>query len=185
MDRVSTLKLDVLKKYMGNVFIETGTYDASGTLVAVEAGFPFIITIEISPRLFWFSHNRLRGTNNVLMLMGDSAILLPKVLEGIVERSTFWLDAHQPQDNLGGYGYTAQGYSWSNSPLRIELIALKNHAIKNHYILIDDVDLFGTGHIDHATLDEIKKMILDINPAYQFNLEDGNGPGTVLAAYIP
>jgi hypothetical protein len=185
MERVSTLKLEVLKKYMGSVFIETGTYDASGTLVAVEAGFPFIITMEISPRLFWFSYARLRTTKNVMALMGDSAILLPKVLEGVNVQATFWLDAHQPQDNTRGFGYSAQGYSWSNCPLRIELLALKEHEIKNHFILIDDVDHFGTGHMDGVTLDEVKKMILDINPAYQFTLEDGNTTGSILAAYVP
>ena len=186
MERVSTLKLEVLKKYMGQVFIETGTYDASGTLVAVEAGFPTIITMEICPRLFWFSRKRLYGIDSVTALIGDSAVLLPGVLEDVQVQITFWLDAHQPQDNTQGPPRGSQrGYTWSNSPLRIELLAIAKHPIKNHFILVDDVDLMGTGHLDGATLDEVKNMILAINPGYQFALENGNGPGTVLAAFVP
>ena len=179
MERKSTLKLEVLKKYLNKVFIETGTYDASGTLVAVEAGFPFIITMEICPRLFQFSCERLKPTKNVMMLLGDSAVLLPPVLQGVEHRCTFWLDAHQPQD-----GTPHQG-DWENCPLRQELDTIASHPIKNHTILIDDVDYMGTGHLDNLTLDMVKERILAINPGYQFKLEDGNGPGTVLAAFVP
>jgi len=180
-ERRSTIREEVLKKYPNLLFVETGTYDGSGVIEALRSGFRFALTVEISPRLFWFTFHRLRAEGyytHVQQFLGDSAELMPKILEGINEQTTFWLDAHQPQDNV------PHTPAWMNCPLSCELTAIAFHPIKTHTILIDDRDHFGTGHVDFNTEDMIKMQLLAVNPNYKFRYEDGNAKDSILAAYV-
>jgi hypothetical protein len=56
-----------------------------------------------------------------------------------------------------------------------ELTAIKNHHIKNHTIMIDDVRLFADG-VDKQIpykIEDIKNFIVSINPEYKFTYEEG------------
>jgi len=175
IERKSTLRQEVLAKYPNSIFVETGTYDGSGCLVAVAAGFKRIISIEIAPRLYEFSRDRLKDYPQIELHLGDSVDILPGILATIHEPATFWIDAHNPQDGTPHVG-------WDASPLMRELNVIGAHHIINHTILIDDCDLMGTEHLDYATEHFVEARLHQINPFYRFGREDGNKPGSIFTA---
>lgn len=71
------------------------------------------------------------------------------------------------------------------SPILQELEAIKNHPIKNHTILIDDVRMFGTRDFDGVTLDQITDKLREINPNYSIFFEKGYQANDILVACIP
>mgnify|MGYP003382659943 CR=1 FL=1 len=115
------------------VFVETGTY--RGDLVLdIRDYFAAIHTIELSPKWFAYSAERLRGVPHVTCHLGDSASLLEELAEVVAEPAVFYLDAH-----FAG-GDTAYGVD--EVPLLRELTAL-NGRIWKDIIVIDDVGLIG------------------------------------------
>jgi hypothetical protein len=158
-------KVETFKKYKkpSEIFIETGSYLGDGIQRALDARYRQIHSIELSPELFLQCVNRFNDPN-VHLYQGNSISVLPMILDGLQTYATFWLDAHYSG------GITAQGNE--NSPILSELEIIKNHRIKEHTILIDD--LRGWYHSTHGfdTLDLMRK-ILEINPMYEFTLEDG------------
>jgi hypothetical protein len=129
--------LALLQRHKLSVFIETGTY------LGHTAGFmaPHVnrcVTMELDSILHDQAISRLADFDNIEVLHGDSAEILPALLETVSEPALFWLDAHYSG------GRTAKGTL--NSPIESELDAIFNHPIKNHVIAIDDARAFlGVG----------------------------------------
>jgi hypothetical protein len=149
-----TASASIFREYPNRVFIETGSYHGDGIQHALDAGFNYVLSIECDRDLFEITNERFWDNDNVVVFYGDSREVLQEVLEDIEEPCTFWLDSHSPK----------------NLPLLKELEIIKNHPIKTHTILIDDLRLWSvkeTG-FDTATL---KEILLSINPSYQFELE--------------
>jgi hypothetical protein len=72
----------------------------------------------------------------------------------IDEPVTFWLDAHE---------------SSATSTLLQELEVLKNHPIKTHSILIDDLRMWKRHKIGFDT-EILKEKLLEINPNYKIKI---------------
>ncbi len=163
----------IFAKYPNIYFIETGSYHGDGIQKALDAGFPQIFSIEVAPRYVEHCHKRFANNNRVTLLLGDSTNVLPQLLTQISSPATFWLDGH---------------YSWGtargdlNSPILEELEAIRQHPIKTHTILIDDIRLLGTIDFDFLELDDIIKKLLEINPHYKIHFENGFIPNDVLVA---
>jgi len=68
---------------------------------------------------------------------------------------------------------------WTEQELKI----IKNHPIKTHTILIDDLRCWNVKKIGFNT-ETLKQAILEINPKYKFELEEGHVEKDILAAYI-
>jgi hypothetical protein len=169
-----------LKKYIGDgIFIETGTGRAgNGITAAIEAGFTKIISIEITPEF----HERAKvkfsdyiESGKVILLLGDSSKMLPKVLEEFKnERFTFWLDAHIDGPYL-------PEYKGQKCPLYDELNIIKNLDRNDHIIMIDDRRIFHdnekrkgvNGWGNEVTETEIRMRLTDINPNYKIVYENG------------
>lgn len=163
------------------MFVETGTYKGEGIMRAIEAGFSEIISIENYFPFFDLSKRKFSKLKSVKIYHGDSAYVLRGLIEKYNEPITFWLDAHNVYDN--------REMPWiKNSPLMAELEQIKLHPIKNHTILIDDLDLCGGYLFDYVTLDQIKQKILEINPKYSITFTDGGLDGryreTILVARV-
>lgn len=172
-----TGSVDVFKKYNKNkCFIETGSLYGQGIEDALKAGFQHVISIEISEKYFQLCQEKFKKNPAVHVVFGDSSLLLSSVLSSIDAPITFWLDGHFSN------GDTGKGKS--NTPLLEELSAIRNHHIKNHTILIDDVRLLGVEDLDYITLDQIKNLVLSINPNYQFKFENGYVKNDILVAYV-
>jgi hypothetical protein len=130
-------------------FVETGTL-IGDTLIALQGSFDKLVSIELDQGIFNLAKKRLSKYSNVNIFLGDSAILLPRILNELSEPALFWLDAHYSS------GVTALGES--QTPVIEELKAIFSHPIKKHYILIDDVKDF-TGLNDYPTVQQMLQFI--------------------------
>ncbi|NDE63765.1 MAG: hypothetical protein EB053_05365 [Chlamydiae bacterium] len=165
------------------VFVETGTYRGGGVKQAIEAGFEEIHSFENWKKFHIIARKLFkRHRKQVFLHYGDSATQLWPVIQKIDRPITFWLDAHNATDP--GTDPHAK-----NSPLMQELEQIQMHPIKDHIILIDDIDLCGGYMFDYVTLDQIKQKILQINPKYTFFFLDGGELGrfknSILVAQVP
>ena len=127
------------------VLIETGTQ--FGQMVnAVKDYFREIYSIELDPRLYEAARRHFARDSHIHLLQGDSAAMLPRLLESISEPCLFWLDAHS-----------------SSSPLTAELNTIFRHPVEKHVILIDDAHCFD-GRVWSPTLDEIRQFVAVARP---------------------
>jgi len=169
-----TTTAEVFRKYPNHYFIETGSYYGEGIQNALSAGFHEIYSIELSP--FFHEHCRVSFSSfmNIHLVLGNSTSALQQVLCKIDAPTTFWLDAHYSS------GATARGET--NTPLLEELEAIRNHPIKTHTILIDDIRHCGTAWFDFITFDDIVKKLHEINEDYCIGFENGHIENDVLVA---
>lgn len=164
-------------KHLNKTFIETGSWVGHGVQQALEAGFEKVISIELSDKYFQLCTHRFFTNKNVRIIHGDSYKVLPDVIKDIDHPITFWLDGHH------SCGDTALGDFWA--PLMQELDAIKNHSIKNHTILIDDMRCWEKPNKVHGFFkDDIFKKLHEINPDYKFTYEDGHVANDVLVAHF-
>lgn len=167
--------VNLFKKYLKRVFIETGTYKGDGVQLALDAGFEQIYSIELGIDLYINCTYRFAGIDKVHLFNGDSAMTLPLLLNDIDEPVTFWLDGHYSG------GDTVLGSL--NTPLLQELEAIKNHKIKTHTILIDDLRCW-VKEVHGFNTNELIQKLKEINPDYSFDFEDGHVAKDILAAWI-
>lgn len=154
-------------KYPNRVFIETGSMGGDGIQQALDEGFEKVYSIEIDHQWWRHCQERFKDVPNVHLLLGDSAQMLGPLLKIINEPVTFWLDGHVGAES---------------TPLLTELEVIKNHPIKNHKILIDDLRDWKMKYHGFNT-DTLKGLLMKINPKYTLKLEDGWKPNDILAAY--
>ena len=125
------------------VLIETGTYMGE-TSWALRREFDRIETIELEPTLAHLAAIRFARTANVHVHAGDSADVLPRLLDALDTPALFWLDAHPSTDR------TAHGAI----PLRDELAAIAAHPVRGHVVLVDDLQYLGEA--GYPRLDELE-----------------------------
>ena len=157
-----------LKDYMNPVFVETGTFRGDGIELAKRAGFKRIISIEISETFCKDTKQRFEGDKCISIVQGDSSVVLWSVIKDIKERMTFMLDAHNLLFDKDVP--TDRGFEWW--PLVKELRVIAKHPRKDHTIIIDDVRFFEL-HFG-TNIAQVKSLLLEINPNYQFYFMDGN-----------
>ena len=161
-------------------FVETGTYYGESVQKALNDGFQEVRSIESDSYWAETTRNNFANHSNVKIYHGDSSKDLWDVIKDIDEPITFWLDAHIfPPRADGG----------KNCPLIEELEQIKQHPIKNHIILIDDMHCCGTAAFDFMNRGHFIKKLLEINPDYQIRYVDGGGAGeyknNVMVAILP
>ncbi len=143
-------------------FIETGTF--TGEMVeAMRPHFQRVISIEMSPEIHETARRRFAGAPSIELLLGDSAVVLPRILDQIHDPALFWLDGHF----MGGS--TARG--GDDSPVRHELRALLAHPVRRHLVLIDDARLFD-GTAGYPTISELRDWIHRERPGSDVQIAD-------------
>lgn len=161
------------------VFVETGTLSGDAIQKALDAGFKIVHSLDIEPGHVNFARRRFQGIRNVHIYLKDSGKQLSDVIQPIREPITFWLDAHNgfPDPNRPDI---------KNCPLFEELDQIKQHKIKTHTILIDDMHCCGTLFFDFITIYQLIEKLLEINPDYDIFFipggDDGEYPENVLVA---
>jgi site-specific DNA-cytosine methylase len=155
-------------KYLNRVFIETGSNYGDGIQQALDEGFEIVYSIEIDPERYNHCQERFKDNPDIHLLLGDTVKVLGVLLRYIEEPVTFWLDAHK------GNG---------KSPLLQELEIIRNHPVKTHTLLIDDLRDWKKEKCGFNT-DILRHKITKINQAYQFYLEDGYVEKDVLVAKV-
>jgi len=171
----------VLKDYLNDIFVETGTQYGKTVSIAIKLGFKQIYSIEIDPVLGMACQDKFAKYNHVHICCGDSIDMLPKILEQINKKSTFLLDAHLlSAKNNGPKGKII-------CPIMKELDYILEHNKKynlRHDILIDDRKFFN-GKVDF--FDYIKESTL-INKIKSFdanyNIKKVGKSTNGLAAFI-
>jgi len=158
-------------------FIETGSYLGNGIQNAIDAGFKYIYSIELSDKYYNICKEKFSNNPNVTIIKGDSCEVLYDVIKNINEPITFWLDGHYSCED------TALGKHWA--PLIQELEQIKNHPIKNHTILIDDMRCWLEPNPVHGfyTPDIINKLN-EINSDYEYIYENGHNVNDILVSKI-
>ena len=165
------------RQNLNNFFIETGSYHGDGIQQALDAGFKHVISIELSPKYHNLCRERFKGNPNVYLFLGDSFKVLPRILQSLKQRATFWLDGHHSG------GDTALGEHWA--PLMQELEAISQHPIKDHTILIDDMRCWKTFNPAHGfQAEDLLTKIKGINSAYVFTYADGHEENDILVARV-
>lgn len=157
------MPIHYIDKYT-NVFVETGTFYGDGIQAAIDSGYKTIVSIEIYEKYFNIGTQRFIHNSNVKIVLGDSALILGKIIKDFQEPITFWLDGHCSGE---GTGIGIKFY-----PLLEELEHIKNHSIKNHIIMIDDVRLWKA-YDKELNITSIINKILRINSSYSFYYMDG------------
>lgn len=149
------------RRYETRVMVETGTF--MGDMVqAMRRHFDKVFSIELSSDLFRRACDRFLNSKNVKIMQGDSAIILPRILESINQPTLFWLDGHYSE------GITALGDK--ETPILAELDHILRHSIQGHVILIDDARCFNGTH-DYPTLSELRQYIEQRRPNMTFEVE--------------
>jgi hypothetical protein len=185
-------KHSCFKENLNPVFVETGTFYGHGVVAAIAMGCVDIHSIEIESDLFGYTAcmldllayhhaynfgvegiethrnsdfysivfgNKLR----ISLYRGDSCALLPKVLQRIDTKATFWLDGHYSG------GETGRSEIGGDFPIYKELEAIVDHDIKNHTIMIDDMADFETNF--PGELSKLKSIFYSINEKYTITKE--------------
>lgn len=180
-----SVNIEVLEKYKKNILIETGTYLGGTTKSAIEHGYNKVYTIELQPYLYEEAKKNLSSLiedGKVVILLGNSNQRLSEIMSEVEESVTILLDAHIDGGNYKP-NVTPDNVKWC--PLYEELEIIKNHPIKNHTILIDDVRIIGKmGWGTGIYLDILINTIKEINPNYEITFDKGETPEDVLVAYI-
>lgn len=165
-------------EFRQDFFVETGSYLGNGIQKALDAGFKKIRSIEADKGHFKLTRNRFQDNPNVKVYQGNSSVDLWDIIKDIDQPITFWLDAHiYPPRPDGG----------KNCPLLEELEQIKQHPIKTHTILIDDMHCCNTAAFDFLGREDFIAKLLEINPDYQIYYVDGGDDGeyknNVMVAY--
>jgi hypothetical protein len=153
--------LDCARRHGIRTLVETGTFE--GEMVRkCRRRFDAIHTIELSPEWAERAEASFANDAHVYVHRGDSAEVLPRVLEGIRDRVVLWLDGH-----YSGEG-TARGTS--DTPLLAELEAVRRHGQRGSVVLIDDARCLGT--TGYPALAEVQARLRAIEPDALITLAD-------------
>lgn len=156
-------------------FIETGTHRGGGISTALEQGYQEIRSVELDPEFYEAAKQHHASNEHVRLYFGDSRLMLAEMIADLTEAVTFWLDAHTSDK-------PELREKYGNTPILEELDIIEQHPIKNHVIMVDDIDVFGTTEFDRITVDEIHEKLLAINSKY--TLVEGGNPNRMLVAYV-
>jgi hypothetical protein len=150
-------------------FVETGTY--LGEMVeAVKSRFTEVYSVELSAELAARAREKFAADEHVHIVEGDSAEVLPGILEKIQGPALFWLDGH-----FSG-GITAQGPL--DYPIIRELEHVRTHPFKEHVILVDDARLF-VGSPNAPAREQVVASLRAVNPSYTVEERDD-----IIRAYV-
>ena len=147
-------------------FVETGTHEGHSVQFALDLGFDEVLSCEFMNDRYDRCMERFTEEENVSLWCGTSLEALPGMLEQVDKKYCFWLDAH---DEGGGV------------PTFEELDLIKEHKIKDHTIIIDDVPTYFKGREKM-----LEDTLLSINPDYTLKYYKSINPDDdyVLAAYV-
>lgn len=165
----SSLTETVLRRYVSEIFIETGTNIGRAIEVALNVGFTFAWSVEEDAAMHAMAVQRVGTLPGVTLYHGDSPSFLRRVLPEVPAwcQATIYLDAHSIERN----------------PLLEELRAIEETAKgRRHIILIDDVRMFGTPDWHGLRLEEALEILNRID-SFDISYDNTNhGVGDLLVA---
>lgn len=149
------------KRFSTPTLIETGTY-LGEMIYVMRKKFRRIISIELDDVLYRRAAERFKKYSHITIVLGDSASVLPQILQNEKTRCLFWLDGHYSG------GDTARGKQ--ETPIIDELQHIKISG-DNHVILIDDARLFQ-GANDYPKIETLESSVRGLWPGNVFDVRD-------------
>jgi len=122
--------VEFFKNYLSPVFVETGSHVGEGIAKALAAGFQSVRSVEAGDKQYQHCLNRFKNEPRVKLWKGDSAYVLKDMIADLTSPVTFWLDGHYSAGDTCKCEH--------EHPIMFELDQISAHAVKNHFILIDD-----------------------------------------------
>jgi hypothetical protein len=153
---------DYARKYGIKIFVETGTF-LGQTVDAVKYAFNKIFSIELDDKLYNNAKTKFLKFKNISIIRGDSAEVLPGILNDISEPCLFWLDGHY------SHGITAKAKI--DTPILQELSHILSHPVKEHIILIDDAHFFNSQG-DWPDIKKLEEMVHKERPDLIFEIKN-------------
>jgi hypothetical protein len=148
------------KRYGLNCLVETGTLHGD-MLQAAKGWFSSLYSIELDDTLYEAARVRFASQGNILLLHGDSGVLLPQVLHELAEPALFWLDAH-----YSGHGTAGE----EQNPIAREVQAILCDKKDGHVVLIDDARAF-CGRNGYPTLNELGITLRESRPNIRMTVD--------------
>ena len=175
-----------LLKYVNSVFLETGTFrgDTIYQVANNDVCKPQkIISLELSNVFFNNCVERFKDDSKIVIHYANSKYELYNIIKNIDSHITFWLDSHW--SGIANVGCDVE----TICPILEELQQIKQHNIKTHTIMIDDIRLMNSSRNPFdgfpISTEQIIKIILEINPNYIIKYYgDGLASKDILVAYI-
>jgi hypothetical protein len=163
--------LEYAKRFGVKVCVETGTYTGDTVEAMFNSGwFRRIDTIEIYPDRAERARKRFIRMSRVHCWAGDSATVLPVVLEQFARPALFWLDAHHSGKKI------ARVKGLVETPVVAELKTILGHvSAPKHVILIDDAHYFETfpkKHPAYPTTRVLEDTVRAVFPDWAFYTEN-------------
>jgi hypothetical protein len=137
------------RRYGLGTLVETGTFKGD-TVRCLRRDFDRIYSIEVDETLHRQASRRCRWQRNAVLLRGDSADLLPAVLDQLDRPALFWLDAH-----CSGAG---TGTGPLETPILGELHAILSRSGQRHVVLVDDHREFARGQLDYPSEQAVRDL---------------------------
>ena len=111
-------------------FVETGTNVGAAITLALQLGFPRVVSMEYHKGLCDRTRVKFKRETRVVIHHGDSRLILPDICKQVNEPCFFWLDAHSNHEN---------------TPLPDELRCIIKRNNPEDVIAIDDVRIIRGG----------------------------------------
>jgi hypothetical protein len=179
---MSNISKELLKSFNKKIFIEAGTHSGGTVDVALECGFEKIYSCEPAIERYNFCVEKFKEeieNDKVYLQPKSSKQFFEEILPEIEDEAVFWLDSHK-DDNASGL------QDLPPCPIIDELKIISQHKIKSHVILIDDIRVFRSqiSWGKTTSVDNIKKMLLEINSEYKISFKDGRTKDDILVCKI-
>jgi hypothetical protein len=177
--------IDELLCFTNDIFVETGTYQGD-TIHRVAYNGVFrpskIFSLELSEVFYNRCVQRFKNIpkyfSDIQLCKANSKYELYNIIKNLPSEITFWLDSHW--SGVADIGCDPE----TICPILFELDQIKEHSIKTHTIMIDDIRLMDGCHFP-VTLDQIISKIYEINPKYTIKFYDDNeSKNDILVAYV-
>lgn len=165
--------------HVKNWFVETGTYQGdTPALLLHHCPNIRIRTLELSTVFYNNCKDRFKDASKVEVFHRNSKYDLYETIRDIDEEITFWLDGHW--SGVADVGCDPE----TMCPVLFELDQIKQHPIKSHTIMVDDIRLMNQEHFQ-VSVDDIVKKIYEINEHYVIKYyDDEYSEKDVLVAYV-
>jgi hypothetical protein len=165
----------------GDLFVETGSGHGDGIQRALDAGFPFVSSVEAQPDNFRICQARFETNLNVSVYFGKSVNVLPVVLNPLMlkvygGKCVIFLDAHVSGEKSAGYSEWLSGNPEATQDyiIRHELEIVLGMC-KGAPIIMDDINGEADGFAQ-----EYADIISRSGVEYEFFFFDENLSGSML-----
>ncbi len=137
------------------VMVETGT-NLGNMINAQKDRFREIYSIELDNWLAARAQRKFANQPNIHLYQGDSAQVLPAIIQQIKEPALFWIDAH---------------WGAIDAPVKRELECIYGHRVRDHVLLIDDARYFD-GRGDYYSIEELRQQAAREYPGSVVEVKD-------------